>query len=337
MERLETISQYSQEHDSGIQNIYLAYFRALQNKVENILGNRSFVYPLLGFIAVIIFVLLFVFYRNRNRIKPVFLILFCCIWVVFLLYTRSRNLLWNDVLILIFFVLSVIIAFIGNRYQYINLMIFNICVLLLYNYMMFVRNTFRVRITYIIPATFFMLMLFNVFDIRKGITTKYKKHIILFGRVSVCLLSVALVVFVQSRIGMFYFYNEGSCDSDLVNYINSNSDSTFFFDCDGCALVDHEWYNPLLVPDFPDNSIHYGDWPISSHLFDKQLNEHNIKHLHKEMINSNSLRFIISKKDEQYITQLEDFYNTHYKENSDIALVEVYSTDKAWVYKVVEK
>lgn len=336
IDRLETISDYAQEHDSGIQNIYSTYYKALWNKVESLTGNGNLVYLALGAAGIALLAMIFFLYKIRNRIKILFLILFFCMWGAFLLYLGIGALL-NDVLLLAFLVVSSIIILIGNRYQYAYVMIFNTGVLLLYNYMAHVRLGFRVAITFILPAIFFLMMLFEIKDIRKRIVNR---SWCLCGELeasSAILPTVALIVFVQSQIGVFAF-NTAQCryDSDLGNYISSNSNNVYFFDWYGCELVDHAKYNPLVVPDYPDNSVHYGSWPISSHLFERQLNEHNITHLHKEMINSGQFRFIISKKDERYIEQLEEYYKAHYSSGNEIELIEDYSTDKAWVYRVVE-
>lgn len=335
IDRLETISDYAQEHDSGIQNIYLSYFNALRNKTVSLTGNGNLVYLVLCVAGIAILALIFFLYKIRNRIKILFLILFFCMWGAFLLYLGIGTLL-NDMLLLVFLAVSMIIILIGNRYQYAFVMIFNTGILLLYNYMAHVRLGFRVAITFILPAIFFLLMLFEIKDIRKRIVNRSLRLCVGIKAASVLLPTVALVVFVQSQIGVFSF-NTAQCkyDSDLINYISSNSNNVYLFDWYGCELVDHSKYNPLMVPDYPENSVHYGSWPISSHLFENQLNEYNIKHLHEEMINSTQFRFIISKDDERYIVQLEDYYKAHYCRGTKIELIEDYSSDKAWVYRVV--
>ncbi len=337
VERLESIYKYAQEHDSGIQNIYLAYFRALKNKVGGFLGNDVWVYPLLGVAGLAALGTLYLLYRFRNRIKILFLVLFSVMWGIFLMLLGPGVLLKN-VLLLVFFVLSMIIVLIGNRYQFAFSVVFNISILLLYNYMAHMRLGFRVAITFLIPGIFFLLMLFDTRDIRISIVSKYRKIPKWAGGVAWCVLPICLVLVVQTQIGVFFFNTKDSrYDSELVKYINSNKNSVYFFDWYGCELLDHTKYNPLVIPDYPDNSVHYSSWPISSHLFESQLQENGIRHLHQDMINSDRYKFVISKEDSVYIQQLEDYYNTHYRTNYDIELKEVYETENAWIYRVIEK
>ena len=336
-DRLETISAYAQEHDSGIQNIYMAYFRSLQKKVEGIAGNGFLVYPLLGAAALLALALMLLLYKIRNRIKLLFLVIYGCVWGVFVLLLGT-GLLTGDMLTLTLFVLSTVIVLIGNRFQYLYAMLFDTSVLLLYNYMAHMRISFRVAITFLLPGIFLLLMLFDTKDIRKGLRTRCRQLPSWTGTVLTGLLAVALVVFVQSRIGIFAFDRAASkYDPELVGYISSHMDSVFFFDWYGCELVDHAKYDPLVVPDCPDNSVHYGSWPIASHLFENQLGELGIGHLHRDLINSERFKLVIAKEDAVYIKQLEDFYNTHYRNDADIVLQEVGSTARAWVYRVTEK
>lgn len=337
VEKMNAIADYSYNHDSGKQNIYLAYFASFRNKVKNLFGNEVFTYPILALGLCILTLVICVVYKIREKIKPIFILLFFAIWIVFCYLVYNRHNIVSDVLLVSLFVVSLIIVLIGNRFQYINVIIINLSVIVLAIYMIFTRMPFRAEYTFCVPAIFYLFLMFESNDIRKSVLRlceKSPKHTV---KCVVCFFAGVLIVYVQYFSGAFWFnYVDSKYDSELVDYVNSNSKAVFFYDYYGCELLDHAYKDPFALPDSPQNTIQYGGWLMGSFLYDNQLKMHKIDCLYKEMINNNNAFFVISKKDKSYAEMLESYYNSHYKVNKSIVLNEVYSTQGAWIYNVKE-
>ena len=340
-EKMNNIAQYSVDHNTGKINIYYEFFRSMQKKVCNVFGNGFLIYPILGLgILFVVFIFIFLF-RIRNRIKYLFIAALFVLWVVFAFWVRGRYNLLSDSLLLAFIILSICIAVSGNRFQYIGLYLFNITLITVIFYMIYTRLPFRAEFTVVVPSIYFLLLLFNYNDIRVGV----RKKLVLVPCALRIIVAVScssfFVVFMQFELNVFYYTSqESQYDDDLVDFITSNNNAVFFYDCYGCDLLDHAKYDPFAVPDYPENTIQYGGWPAASNFYDNQLVQNNVKHLYKEMINNPNRYFVITKNDiiddKLYTDRLSHFYNLHYKSDKEINFNEVYSTENAWVYQVVE-
>lgn len=336
IEDLNAISKYSAEHDSGKLNIYLLYFRFLQNKIQTVFGNGIFVYPVFLLSILVVLGLCFLLYKHREKFKPLFFVLFIVLWVAFFVFSVKTNI---DILIISFFLISMFIAVLGNRYQYFGLFVIDISVMLLYHYMKFYRLSFRVEYTFIIPSVVFLLLLFKFSDIRKSlllfrIKSERNKKVINFLLCSVFIFTVLCQSYFS--LGNSFHNKALKVDEELLNFINTNSDCAFFHNWSVCKYIDQNQTNPYLASTTPDNCIHFGGWPMFSHYYEQQLRNHNITHLFRDAINNEKCRFIISKEDMQYKELLLEHYNLNYSINGNVTLQEVLSTDYVIVFQVVE-
>lgn len=336
-EKMNKIAEYALNHDSGKVNIYELYFNSIRNKVGQLFGNDFLVYPVIGIaLAVLVAICLFVF-KIRNRIKNLFIAAYGFMWLAFGFYLRNKYPIYLDIFVVLIIAISIVILLIGNRYQYINVFIFNFCIIIVLNYMIFSRIAFRAEYTFMVPAIYFLLFLFDSSDIRVNNRKLFQKTPKPIWKVVLSVLTVLVVCYIQLKTGVFFFNaKESKYDSNLVNYINQHSDSVFFYDYYGCELLDHAYVEPFAIPDFPRNSIQYGGWPAASFFYDRQLKEYNVSELYKEMINNPKRFYVISKEDKEYAEMLENHFNAHYACDSYISLKEVFQTDRAWVYQVKE-
>lgn len=341
-EKMNAIAQYAVEHNTGKTNIYYQYYLAIKNKVAGIFGNSIFVYPIIAVILIAGIALLALLFRLRNRIKWVFFIALIVVWIAFAVYIKSRHNILNDTLLLLFLFITLIISVVGNRFQFFNVIVFTAVLIVIINYMVFTRLPFRAEYTVVVPAIYFLIFLFNTADVRCGLRNYLSHTPIALRTILVSCISVMLVIAMQFGLGVSEITaQESKYDADLVSFMNSHSDSVFFYDCYGCDLIDHAKYNPFALPDFPKNSIQYGGWPAASFFYDRQLNDFGIKKLYKEMINNNKRFFVITKDDvidgRHYLDRMISYYNSHYRNNKEIVFNKVYSSERAWVYQVIEQ
>ncbi len=332
-ERLRDISQYSRENSYGkrsVKEIAELWLLRIEHRLPFTM-NRTVLIALLGAFACIAAVVLFIF---RNKLKLLFPILLTVAWAVFLYRFPPDNFNFPCVALGLLFVLT---SYFYNRYHFLLAASMSAVVFGLYELQYLSRLSYRVTLTFLLPALVFMLAGMSNDRLRarfRSVSMPKKR----FAYSVIALFSAAAIVLT----GYFNYHskpitrNITATDPGLRNYVSDHPEDVFIYNTKLYASLDNSRRFALQTSDCPDNAVVFADWQTSSYYYDNELKEHGIGNLFQEMIDNPHRHFVLYRPTCRMIAK---FYNDHYAKPGETIklIIETKSRLNKWfaVYKVV--
>ena len=332
-ERFTAISQYSREQGFGklgVKDLVDKWLDRFDQRLPFHVSHTVLLILIGGF-GCIAAILLFIF---RNKLKLLFPILLTLAWIVFLYRFTPDNFNYPSVALALLFVLS---SYFYNRYHFLLAAAMSAAIFGLYEFQYLSRLSYRVTLTFFLPAAVFMLIAMSNDRLR----VRYKNLSVGVKRFYTCVVALfcaAAIVFTG-----YYNYHSKPVSRDvaepelaLQDYINDRPSDVFVYNTKLYSTLDTSRRFALRVSDCPENAVVFADWQTSSYYYDNELKEHGIGRLFEEMIDDPHRHFVL------YRPQCKDvarFYNDHYaKPGQKIKLIVETNKDvnKFYaVYKVV--
>lgn len=315
-ERLQAISKYSRETGGG-QLSAKEIGKMWLERIDKVLPFHVSHMVLLIMLAVgvcIAAVLLFIF---RNRIKQIFPILLTVAWVIFLYRFPPLRDNFPTLALAVVFVLT---SYFYNRYYFLVCAALSAAVFGLYEYQYLSRLSYRVTLTFFLPALVYLMVAFNHDRLRakyKSIPAAGKR----FAYGVIALFAAATVVFIGYKNYQWKPHTRNIPEPNVTiqNYIKEHAPDIYVYNTRLYSAVDTSRDRAMRMSDVPDNAVVFADWQISSYYYDDLLEEHGIKKLFEEMIDNEHRHFVMMKSQ---IKSLQTFYNQHYaKKGETIQLV----------------
>lgn len=315
-ERLQAISKYSRETGGG-QLSAKEIGKMWLERIDKVLPFHVSHMVLLIMLAVgvcIAAVLLFIF---RNRIKLIFPILLTVGWVIFLYRFPPLRDNFPTLALAVVFVLT---SYFYNRYYFLVCAALSAAVFGLYEYQYLSRLSYRVTLTFFLPALVYLMVAFNHDRLRakyKSIPAAGKR----FAYGVIALFAAATVVFIGYKNYQWKPHTRNIPEPNVTiqNYIKEHAPDIYVYNTRLYSAVDTSRDRAMRMSDVPDNAVVFADWQISSYYYDDLLEKHGIKKLFEEMIDNEHRHFVMMKSQ---IKSLQTFYNQHYaKKGETIQLV----------------
>lgn len=332
-QRLQEISKYSRSSGNGQLSVKEIFNKWLE-RFDNVLPFHVSHTVLLVMLAVgfcLAAVLLFIF---RNRIKLLFPILLTIAWIIFLYRFPPLRDNFPTFALAVVFVVS---SYFYNRYYFLVCAVMSAAVFGLYEYQYLSRLSYRVTLTFFLPALVYLMVAFNQDRLRvryRSLSVGGKR----FAYGVIALFAAATIVFIGYKNYQWKPYTRNIPDPNLTiqNYIKEHDPDIYVYNTKLYSAVDTSRDRALRISDVPDNAVIFADWQISSYYYDDLLKDHGIEKLFEEMIDNEHRHFVLLKSQ---IKSVQKFYNQHYaKEGEVIKMVRETEPDfnKYFaVYKVV--
>ena len=293
--------------------------------------SKNILMVMVGAAILIAAVLLFIF---RNKLKLLFPILLTVGWIIFMYrFTPTRDNFPAFVLALVFPLTS----FFYNRYHFLLSAALSAAVFGLYEYQYLSRLSYRVTLTFFLPALVFLLVGLSNDRLRvkyQSIPAAGKK----FAYVVIALFSAAAIIFMGYHNYQWKPHTRdiGEPNVTIQNYIKEHDDDLFVYNTNLYSAVDTSRDRALRISDVPDNAVVFADWQISSYYYDELLKDHDIEKLFEEMIDNEHRHFVLRRSN---VKSVQQFYNQHYAKDGEKIKV-VVETDKEFnkwfcVFRVV--
>lgn len=300
-----------------------------------------FYYICTGIVVIcIIFVSIWV-YKNRERYKkfrmilPWFLTFF---WIVYFLSFVVNYAIGDpidisiisimDYTLALVLLLSVIVAFTADRYNFFILSALDIVALFFHTYLKSTRFLYRATMTYTLPII--LILMFLVFDKARFRTFKHpkvSKVLVIIGVV----LTLALSGFCE-YVG-FYKISVIEDNRAAFEYVIQHKDVAFDYNVDVHNIS--PTVSNLYAYDVPENLLHNGYWTHNSQLNKESVERFGIKNLYKDAIDNDKINFIYP----DYVALIvKEYMQNHYAPEGKVIEAEVVKQfDNCAIYKYVTK
>lgn len=366
-EKLNAVGDYSSEYysvNNAVSKVEYALKKTIKQEYRTLLklkeflpvnmSNKAFL-ALVGIIAVlfIAFAVLFLvrarkqnILKFRKRLSLFSSIVLSLIWINFVVVFGVDS---SNILFLPIMAFAVLTVYISNRYQHIFCYLFSIATITLYCYQKWFRFSFRVSCTFLLPSLFFLVLLFdsgniraNLMDMMRNQGKKIKKGLFACAVAVSMLLTVSVESCVWSNL---YIDNTVTCSNDktdILSFFEEHPETLFVHKTSVYAYFDEAYYNPDLLPSFPDNTLNYAGWNIASAGYDRLLAEKGVTNLFEQMIDNEHMQFVLIENEDFDVAHMyEEYYNIHYAKNGKhiriIQEKEFFCTGSCWGGKTVEQ
>ncbi len=332
-ERLQAISKFSRQTGGGQLSVREILDKWL-DRFDRVMPFRVGHTALLVMLAVGVCaaaVLLFIF---RNRLKLLFPILLTVAWVIFLYRFPPLRDNFPTFALAVVFVVS---SYFYNRYYFTVCAVLSAAVFGLYEYQYLSRLSYRVTLTFFLPALVYLMVAFSQDRLRvkyRSLPVPGKRFV--YGVIS--LFAAATIIFIGYKNYYWKPYTRNIPEPNLTiqNYINEHPSDIFVYNTRLYSAIDTSRDRSLRISDVPDNAVVFADWQISSYYYDDLLKDHGITKLFEEMIDNEHRHFILMKSQ---IKSVQKFYNQHYAEKGE-TIKAVMETEQDFnkyfgVYKIV--
>jgi hypothetical protein len=313
-ERLESIVDYSNSIGYGKQSITDLYNRIEEKIIGLFLPSKIKIRVFALIFALVFLVVIIVLFAFRNKIKLIFPIILTALWCVFFCVFSVTI---ENYLGLIFAATVVVTSCFFNRFHYLISISFSVAVIGLFTYQYYSRISFRVSLSFYLPALVLFLVSISKNRLRVNLFLSLKNNMLILR--SFVAVVIILGIMVSSYcIAIHNIINEGNSKripshrsfNDIVqSYVKEHDDQLFVYNTQAYHILDKNRVFPMSPVDCPDNTVIIGDWQIASSYYDDLLSEKGIHSLFAKMINSDNRRFLISNENSEL---LETYYNNHY-------------------------
>lgn len=310
-ERLQEISKLSRQTGGGqlsVKEIVDKWLDRFEQRLP-FQVSRTMLLVMLAAGSCIAAVLLFIF---RNRLKLLFPILLTVAWVIFLYRFPPLRDNYPTFALAVVFVVS---SYFYNRYYFTVCAVLSAAVFGLYEYQYLSRLSYRVTLTFFLPALVYLMVAFSQDRLR----VKYRSLPVPGKRFAygvIALFAAATIIFIGYKNYQWKPHTRDIPAPSLTirNYINEHPSDIYVYNTRLYSAVDTSRDRALRISDVPDNAVVFADWQISSYYYDDLLKDHGIKKLFEEMIDNEHRHFILMKSQ---IKSVQNFYNQHYAKNGE--------------------
>ncbi len=332
-ERLKVMKKLAQEQGLGKQGVK-ALVVAWLDRFDKVLPfhvSHKVMAILLAVGGCIAAALLFIF---RNKIKLLFPILLTICWVIFQYrFTPERD----NFPIFALTVVFILSSYFFNRYYFITCAAISAAVFALYEYQYLSRLSYRVTLTFFLPALVYLVLAMDESRLRvwyRDLSVPKKR----FAYGVIALFTAATIVMIGYHNYQWKPYTREvkEPNTKIQDYIKAHPSDLYVYNTRLYTAVDMSRERALQISDVPENAIVFADWQTSSYYYDDLLAKHGIEKLFPDMIDDEHRHFVMMRAQ---IKSLQQFYNEHYaKEGEKIKMVE--ETEKGFnkyfaVYTVV--
>ena len=325
--KLNDICEYSADPKFGLRFSVEYIFGLFANKM-NVLGlDASLVLSIMVIVGIIILVIAFFL---KEKVKWIFPSALIIEWVLFGIIFRGQIFNRNCILALPIMAFMVLTGYTFNRYHYFRIVVMSVLLQALTVYFNFTRISYRVIYTFYVPVMVVLLFSISIKDVREKKSLKLQKTGVL---AVLCLLISAGI----AGFSDFKFEQRGNEENFLKTYIHEQKEQNFVVDFKSMFKLCDNYYRPLKVPNLYDNTLIYAGWYANSPYFNQQKDRMNMKHVFADMIDNESILYVVDDKDFDILLQ---YFNDHYAEegsNIEFDVIETIETANICKVKMVNE
>lgn len=321
--RLHSIAEYSKSKGMGMTSASQLALRFIKGELSRRIPAegktaKMLVLGIAGLLGLGVCIVLFIF---RNKLKFLFPILLCAVWFFFLKFYGIKL---ETILFLPLGLVILLTVFFYNRYHFLFCSAMSFITMALYFYQNFSRIRYRVSFTFLLPAILYLLFSYSREHLQVRFTDVKTFLKVIYAAVSIgasaAVVCVANVTYLRSN----YAHVNIGFDVCVQDYLDENDETFFACTYSMYPVLDRSFFYPLLVSDYPKNTVVYGDWQMSSAYYDNTLADNHIDKLFAQMKDSPDMRIVISLSSKfDFVAMYESYYNAHYAEEGEkIRLVE---------------
>lgn len=326
--RMEKVTEYSSQEEFKLR----FSFDRVMNKLQEVFSFIPIsIYVLLSVLTIVGGTCLFVLYKIRNKIPVFFPLATVGMYITFFIILGLDSPCFA--LILPLAVLSAIVCFIFNRYQYIFFSVISFCVLLLIFYQNFNRINFRTTFVCLLPT--FVLLIFSIDfnNFRISFTKKNKKWKMIYS------ITMSIIMFLS--VGVSFpgilradngkVYSQKNIEYDLCKYIQNDTESLYVTDASIEYRLAVNYDNPIKTPKIFDNVLDSG-WRVGDETQIQVKEKFHIKHLYREMTERNDIYYVMNPSE---LERMEEYFNNHYCDKGyKIVMTQQQIIDGCGIYSV---
>ena len=198
--------------------------------------------------------------------------------------------------------------------------IFSFFTIALYCYQVWFRLNFRSTLSFVVPAFFFLLYLFEWENMEGHKGAKLTTN----GFFTVAALALT-IPFITNLIPLtwkeVYVVKTGRYPKTAYDYFEAHHDKTYATMIPYCLSIDPNYNNSLLQPDMPDNTITYACWNMYSESNERILREKGIENVFRDSIDNDNL-YLVAKPNANYPKLYGIYLSNHYAEKGKLVRLE---------------